>query len=510
MDTNQTCPVTGTAAGSGNWTHVQDLPLAPMDIKHSAEFFQIMLEITGDISSRWTDREIFRIPLSRLPRPLRVFPHTFTDQWTGEVVIVNSARLARELYTRRSSALDQEDAKKSLAFVLGTQSPFTLKGTGHTQARRALAPELTPQAVEHYREMSVAVADRLIDTLPLGEKVLMYDFYTRVTQEIILRVVLGLDNGTELEQFKKLMYAVGRHISRPTLKTIIGFTASAAFTLTARSGKALADRKGTPLRVVSPRAWRLKKHADRLLYGKIRELRAKPNNSIASRLIAFADTQSPAWTERRIRDTLGSLLMAGHDTSVDAYAWATDYLLHDERARDLLVTEARDGLSDRYMRAVNLEALRLRPPLWGLFPVAHEDFELSGYRIRKGTTVMVTATAVNRDPAVHEDPHQFKPGRFLDIKPNAPYEFLTFGAGRHRCPGTAFYDTESQLVLHRVFGRLDMEPVLPQVGKTAMMFGTFNQPKEKTPVIVRKRIPADNVPWYRPAEDETGMSRLRT
>ncbi|MCD9195861.1 cytochrome P450 [Streptomyces albireticuli] len=506
MDENGVCPVTA-ATGTGGGARVKDLPTAPMNIKAGTEFFQIVLQRAGDISDRWIEKgEVFRFPFPRVPWPLSIAVHAYADGWTAEAVSVNSARLARELYTRRLAALDQEDGKKSLSFVLGAQSPFLLRGPEHAQVRRAMASDLTPQAVERYRKTSVAVVDRMIDALPLGEEVLMHDFYSRVTQEIILRVVLGLDDGAELEEFKKLLYAVGSHIT-PSVKRLPGYMASAAFTMTALSGKALGDRTDTALRAVSPRAWWMKRHADRLLYRRIRELRAKPNDSMASRIIAFAETQSPAWTDRRIRDTLSSLLMAGHDTSVNAYSWATDYLLHDARARELLVTEARQGVSDRYMRAVNLEALRLRPPVWGLVPVADHDFELGGYRIRKGSVVFVAASAVNCDPAVYEDPYRFKPERFLDVEPDAPYGFITFGAGRHRCPGTAFYDTESRLVLHRVFGRLEMEPVLPQVGTTAMSFAMLNRPAERTPVIVRARVPADGVPWYRPVRGEAVAGR---
>ncbi len=75
------------------------------------------------------------------------------------------------------------------------------------------------------------------------------------------------------------------------------------------------------------------------------------------------------------------------------------------------------------------EALRLHPPARTLTRVALADGELGGARIRAGSAVIVSISAVNRDPARFKEPAQVR----LDRSP----QHLAFGAGPHRCPGVA-------------------------------------------------------------------------
>ncbi|MFP5317027.1 MAG: cytochrome P450 [Acidimicrobiia bacterium] len=75
-----------------------------------------------------------------------------------------------------------------------------------------------------------------------------------------------------------------------------------------------------------------------------------------------------------------------------------------------------------------LEALRFRPPHPGIPRMCVRDRALAGTRVRAGTPVVALTKSAMRDGAALRDPRRFLPDRPLA-------DYLTFGFGRHTCPG---------------------------------------------------------------------------
>ncbi|XP_019191724.1 PREDICTED: cytochrome P450 89A2-like [Ipomoea nil] len=97
-----------------------------------------------------------------------------------------------------------------------------------------------------------------------------------------------------------------------------------------------------------------------------------------------------------------------------------------------------------YLKAVVLEGLRRHPPAHFLQPhTVTEEVKLEGYVIPKNTLINVAVADLGWDPAVWEDPMEFKPERFLsggeafDISGSREIKMMPFGAGRRICPGLA-------------------------------------------------------------------------
>eukprot|EP01094_Clydonella_sp_ATCC50884_P011079 TRINITY_DN20885_c0_g1_i1.p1 TRINITY_DN20885_c0_g1~~TRINITY_DN20885_c0_g1_i1.p1 ORF type:complete len:270 (+),score=87.06 TRINITY_DN20885_c0_g1_i1:86-811(+) len=99
--------------------------------------------------------------------------------------------------------------------------------------------------------------------------------------------------------------------------------------------------------------------------------------------------------------------------------------------------------------AVN-ETLRYCPAIRMLPRTALCDTVIpqTGETVRRGETVLLHVAAANRDPSVHEQPDEFS------VRRPTAHKHLAFGAGVHRCNGSALGKSEiTALVTHFLLDR---------------------------------------------------------
>ncbi|KAG2635269.1 dimethylnonatriene synthase-like [Panicum virgatum] len=156
-----------------------------------------------------------------------------------------------------------------------------------------------------------------------------------------------------------------------------------------------------------------------------------------------------------VKALVQDLLIGGTDTSWMTIEWAVSELL---RNPDLLAKATMeldrvvgDDRDDRLVRENDLpnlpyidwiikETLRVHPAAPMLTPrLAREDASAGGYDIPAGTTVLVNAWAIARDPALWDAAEEFRPERFAGSKIAAgetdfKFKMLPFGSGRRMCP----------------------------------------------------------------------------
>ncbi|OEL19713.1 Flavonoid 3'-monooxygenase [Dichanthelium oligosanthes] len=211
---------------------------------------------------------------------------------------------------------------------------------------------------------------------------------------------------------------------------------------------------------------RLHRRYDDMMNGIIREREAaEEGKDLLSVLLARMREQKPLaeGEDSRINDTdikalLLNLFTAGTDTTSSTVEWALaelirhpDVLAKAQQELDAVVGRGRlvsesDLPRLTYLAAVIKETFRLHPstPL-SLPRVAAEECEVDGFRIPRGTTLLVNVWAIARDPAAWPEPLEFRPGRFLpggshagvDVK-GSDFELIPFGAGRRICAGLSW------------------------------------------------------------------------
>ncbi|XP_028101299.1 cytochrome P450 81D11-like [Camellia sinensis] len=87
-----------------------------------------------------------------------------------------------------------------------------------------------------------------------------------------------------------------------------------------------------------------------------------------------------------------------------------------------------------FLQCVINETLRLSSPVPLLLPhYSSEDCIVGGFEVPRGTTLLVNALGLHRDPKVWEEPDKFKPERFEGGREG--FKFVPFGIGRRACPG---------------------------------------------------------------------------
>jgi cytochrome P450 len=143
----------------------------------------------------------------------------------------------------------------------------------------------------------------------------------------------------------------------------------------------------------------------------------------------------------------------------------------------------------RYVGCVFEEALRLYPPIWAIPRVPLEDDVVDGYRIPRGTLVILVPYVTHRHPDFWPQPERFLPERFLpeNARERPRWAWLPFGGGQRQCIGNAFAMMEAQLVLATVTQRFTLRgvPGVPVEPEPLVSL----RPRGPMPMEVSRRAP---------------------
>lgn len=167
---------------------------------------------------------------------------------------------------------------------------------------------------------------------------------------------------------------------------------------------------------------------------------------------------------------LKTLFAAGFETTATALTWLLYLLARHPALAEALREECTPVLGDRaplpadlprlpLAAAVVEEAMRLYPPVYNMGRDCAAEDELGGFRIARGTTMLVSILAIHRNPDCWEAPDEFRPDRFLGGGAAARRNLLPYAWGRHQCIGNHFADLELVVALLGIVRRIRLEPV---------------------------------------------------
>ena len=118
-------------------------------------------------------------------------------------------------------------------------------------------------------------------------------------------------------------------------------------------------------------------------------------------------------SDEELRDELVTLLVAGHETTANALAWAVERLCRHPEKLQRLADEVRRG-ERGYLEAVVQETLRLRPVISIVLRRLVEPMEIGGRLLPAGASIVPSIHLVHRRADIYPQPHEFRPERFLE------------------------------------------------------------------------------------------------
>ncbi|WP_336208072.1 cytochrome P450 [Nonomuraea sp. LPB2021202275-12-8] len=170
--------------------------------------------------------------------------------------------------------------------------------------------------------------------------------------------------------------------------------------------------------------------------------RAEPGEDLLSELIAVGGPEDGGLSDIQILVTGMALLVAGHETTANMIGKMVAMLLADRTRWERLLADP------SLIRTTVEESLRLDANSgFGLPRYLPEETEVSGTALPRGTTVICSMAAANRDESAFEAAAEMNLSR-------SPNPHLAFGAGAHSCLGQALARTELQVVLEVLLRKL--------------------------------------------------------
>jgi cytochrome P450 family 135 len=408
-------------------------------------------------------------PIAYMESARRLYGGTFTARIAriGKLVFISDPPSIKALFAADRDNIVAPGRNAVLEPLVGPRSLLLINDSEHLSRRKLMLPPFHGERMRAYEAMMEEAADREIDRWPLGRELRLHPRMQAITLDVIMRAVFGVTEERRADLRERLLLILG----------------------TTRSPFALALSVDWSRRLgVFRRTRQAIEETDAILAEEIADRRAdselESRDDILSMLVAARDEQGEGMSDAELRDQLVTLLMAGHETTATALAWAFDLLLQHPPALERLVEEIESG-DHAYLDAVIEEALRLRPVVPFAGRQLRKPMELGEYELPVGTTVAPSMYLAHTREDLFPEPYAFRPERFLDQPPET-FSWIPFGGGTRRCLGGAFAQFEMRVVLRSVLGRVELRAASDRPEEIVRRNVTLS-PRGGTRVVAERR-----------------------
>jgi cytochrome P450 len=387
-------------------------------------------------------------------------------------VILSDPDEIKQLFTAPPDVLHPGEGARVLEPLIGRHSVILLDEGPHLEQRKLLLPAFHGEKMAALTGLMEELTERELDSWPTGLSVALHPHLQRLTLEIILRAVFGLDRGQRLDDL------------REALTGVLEFSESPLSVLPAL--ERLTSWFG-PMK----RFQRVRARADELIFDLIDERRreaAGDRDDVLGMLLEARHEDGSPMSAHELRDELMTALVAGHETTASQLAWGFERLAREPQVIERLRTEG-----EEYLMATIHEIMRLRPVLPNAEPrLTKKPVTIGDFEYPPGVALLASSYLVHHDPSVYPEPYEFRPERFVGNAPGT-YTWIPFGGGRRRCLGASFALQEMKIVIRAVAQRFELEPASDRREQTARRSITFS-PSRGATVVLRQRLQAPDEP----------------
>jgi cytochrome P450 len=319
--------------------------------------------------------------------------------------------------------------------IMGEHSLLLQDSGEHKRARKLLMPAFNGQALRGYESVVTRLAKEEVARWTPGVPFRSLDRMNALTLEVILRVVFGV---TEEERLARLRPLVNNTVN-VSPAVLLGW----GYPFLQRFGPWKAT-------IENQRA------LDAVMYDEIARRRTAPDlaerTDVLSQLLRVTD--EGGLSDHELRDQLVTLLLAGHETTATALAWALYELGRDADQLATARTAAVEG-DDDYLEAVVKESMRLHPVIPMVVRHLMKPATIGDVELPRGANIGPSILVTHAREDLHDDAGSFRPRRFLDGEV-ASHTWIPFGGGVRRCIGAGFSLMEGVAVLREVLLRHDV------------------------------------------------------
>jgi len=383
-------------------------------------------------------------PTAFLQRARNRYGRRFTTRLLGQppLVMICDPEEIKQVFQAPPDVLHPGEGARILEPIVGRHSVILLDEASHLEQRKLMLPAFHGERMQRLAGLIDELAEREIDSWPREQAIELHPRLQRLTLEVILRAVFGLERGAQLDRLREL------------LTQILAFAESPLSLLPPLP--AALTRFGSRARLA-----RLGEEVDRLIFVLIEERRGAQEptgEDVLALLLAARHEDGSPMTAQELRDELMTALVAGHETTASQLAWAFERLAREPTALERLTREIDGGEEEAYLSATIHEIMRLQPVLPNAEPrLVKKPVEIGGVLYPRGVMLLANAYLVHHDPAIYPDPYAFRPERFLE-RPPGTYTWIPFGGGRRRCLGASFALLEMKIVIAALLRRCELAP----------------------------------------------------
>ncbi|KAK9670157.1 hypothetical protein RND81_13G181900 [Saponaria officinalis] len=392
------------------------------------------------------------MPVSFMHQRKSLYGKVFKTNLLGKPVIVSTDAEINKTILQNHGNIFVPAYPKSITELFGESSILRMNGVSHKRLHASIgrflkSPELKSQITRDI-ESSVKLSLR---NWKLKQLVYVQDETNQITFEILVKVLISLGSGEEMDMFKKDF--------KDFIKGLICLPIKFPGTQLYKSLKAKE---------------KLKKMIKRKIEERLIERNGTSNggatiDAIDVLLRDMCEGSESDESDERLDVIAGNIIemmVPGEDSVPMVMTLAVKYLSDNPLAFTQLFEENMDlkkqkiesrtsytwtdYLSLTFTQNVISETLRMGNIINAIWRKTTKDVEINGYSIPKGWGVLASLTSIHMDEENYENPYHFDPWRWDKKKGGiaSSNAFTPFGGGQRLCPGLELARLEISIFLH--------------------------------------------------------------
>ena len=288
-------------------------------------------------------------------------------------------------------------------------------GPEHSRIRRLVGRAFTPREADKLRAGMRSCARRILDDLPLGAEVDLFETYCHRFPLEVMCDTLGVP-------------ASDHHLVEQWTGTVgIAFSPVIPPETLAQINEAMTAFNDYSADLIE-------------------RCRANPQDNLLGALVA-AEEAGDRLSREELQALIVNLLIGGHDTGKSLLSIGIWLLA--SHPDELAKLRADPSL----IRSAVEEIARYESPISGVPRINLQDLRVGDHEIPAGSYFTMSVPSANRDPRRFHEPDRF------DIT-RADNRHLTFGQGVHHCVGANIARAEMHEALGVLFERVDVTPAI--------------------------------------------------